>query len=79
MFVRGNLISWNSKKQSVVSQSSSEFEYKTMTQYALKIMWLHQLLVEVGIKTLIPANLWCDKQAALILPIILFSMNELNT
>ena len=28
-------------------------------------MWLHQLLVEIGIKTSIPAKLWCDNQAAL--------------
>ena len=28
-------------------------------------MWLHQLLVEVGIKTSVPAKLWCDNQADL--------------
>ena len=36
-----------------------------MTQSACEIMWLHQLLAEVGIKTLVPAKLWCDNQAAL--------------
>ena len=36
-----------------------------MTQSACEIMWLHQLLVEVGIKTSVPAKLWCDNQVAL--------------
>ena len=28
-------------------------------------MWLHQLLMEVGIKTVVPTKLWCDNQTAL--------------
>ena len=36
-----------------------------MTQSACEIIWLHQLLAEVGIKTSVPAKLWCDNQAAL--------------
>ena len=36
-----------------------------MTQSVSEIMWLRQLLMEVGIKTPVPAKLWCDNQAAL--------------
>ena len=36
-----------------------------MTQFACKIMWLHQLLAEFNIKTSIPAKLWCNNQATL--------------
>ena len=36
-----------------------------MAQSVCEIMWLHQLLMEVGIKTVVPAKLWCDNQAAL--------------
>ena len=36
-----------------------------MTQSVYEIMWLHQLLMEVGIKTVVQAKLWCDNQAAL--------------
>ena len=57
MFVGGNLVSWNSKKQSVVSRSSAESEYRAMIQSVCEIMLLHQLLMEVGIKTLVPAKL----------------------
>ena len=57
MFVGENLISWKSKKQSVVSRSSAESEYRAMAQSVCEIMWLHQLLMEVGIKTPVPAKL----------------------
>ena len=63
MFVGGNLVSWKSKKQSVVSvvsRSSVESEYRAMTQSVCEIMWLHQLLMEVGIETPVPTKLWCD-------------------
>ena len=36
-----------------------------MTQSVCEIMWLHQLLMEVGIETPVPTKLWCDNQAAL--------------
>ena len=36
-----------------------------MTQSVCEIVWLHQLLMEVGIKTVVPAKLWCDNQTAL--------------
>ena len=36
-----------------------------MTQSTCEIMWLHQLLVEVDIKTSVPTKLWCDNQVAL--------------
>ena len=60
MFGGGNLISWESKKKCVVYQASAESEYRVMTQFVCKIMWLHQLLMEVGIKTPVPTKLMCD-------------------
>ena len=65
VFVGGNLVSWKSKKQGVVSRSSAESEYRAMTHSVYEIMWLHQLLMEVGIKTVVLAKLWCANQAAL--------------
>ena len=44
VFVGGNLVSWKSKKQSVVSRSSAETEYRAMAKSACEIMWLYQLL-----------------------------------
>ena len=36
-----------------------------MAQSVCEIMWLHQLLIEVGIETPVPAKLWCDNQVVL--------------
>ena len=60
VFVGGNLVAWKSKKQSFVSRSSAKSEYRAMTQSECEIMWLHQLLAKVGIKTSVPAKLYCD-------------------
>ena len=51
VFVGGNLVSWKSKKQSVVLRSSAELEYRTMTQSVCEIMWIRHFLMEVGIET----------------------------
>ena len=57
VFVGGNPVSWKSKKQGLVSHSSAELEYRVMTQFVCKIMWLHQLMMEVGIMTVVPTKL----------------------
>ncbi|CAM8883002.1 unnamed protein product [Rhodiola kirilowii] len=61
----GNLISWQSKKQKVVSRSSAESEYRAMSTSTCEIVWIHQFLTEIGLKVSVPAKLWCDNQAAL--------------
>ena len=57
VFAGGNLVSWKCKKQEVVSRSSAELEYRAMAQSVREIMWLHQFLMEVRIKTVVPAKL----------------------
>ena len=59
-FIGGNLVSWMSKKQGIVSRSSAKSKYRAMAQSVCEILWLHQLLMEVGIKTVVPAKLWYD-------------------
>ena len=65
VFFGRNLVAWKSKEQSVVSRSSVESEYRVMAQATCEIIWIHQLLCEVGMKCTMPAKLWCDNQAAL--------------
>ena len=48
-----------------MSRSSAESEYRAVAQSASEIIWIYQLLDEVGLKTLVPAKLWCDNQVAL--------------
>ena len=65
VFFGGNLISWKSKKQSVVSRSSAESEYRAMAQSVCEIMWIRQVLMEVSMETSLPTKLWCDNQVAM--------------
>ena len=43
-FVGGNLVTWKSKKQSVVARSSAEAEYRAMASTASELTWIKQLL-----------------------------------
>jgi hypothetical protein len=45
----GHLISWQTKKQPVVSLSSCEAEYRALTDFSCELLWLRQLLNEIGI------------------------------
>jgi hypothetical protein len=47
VFLGGNLISWSSKRQPVVSRSSAEVEYRAVANGVAEASWLRQLLVEL--------------------------------
>ena len=53
-------ILWKSKKQSNVSRSSSDSEYRAMASAASELTWLVRLLEELGIQDLKPVTLNCD-------------------
>ena len=65
IFIGGNLVSWRSKKQNVVSRSNAELEYRAMTQYVSEVIWIRQLLNAIGHKISMLAKLCCDNQAAI--------------
>jgi hypothetical protein len=46
VFVGGNLVSWRSKKQPVVSKSIAEAEYRAKSQALSDILWVRNLLLE---------------------------------
>ncbi|XP_019053531.1 PREDICTED: uncharacterized protein LOC109114786 [Nelumbo nucifera] len=52
--VGGNLISWKSKKQSVVVRSSAEAKYRAMSHEVSELLWSKTLLTEMGIQADIP-------------------------
>ena len=51
-FVRGNLVTWRNKKQDVVSRSSAEAEYRGMSHTVCEMVWLNNLLMELGLYNL---------------------------
>ncbi|RVW82963.1 Retrovirus-related Pol polyprotein from transposon RE2 [Vitis vinifera] len=65
VFIRGNLISWKSKKQDVVVRSSAEAEYRAMALATCELIWLKHLLRELRFGKDEQMKLICDNQAAL--------------
>ncbi|KAJ7947369.1 Retrovirus-related Pol polyprotein from transposon TNT 1-94 [Quillaja saponaria] len=55
----------SSKKQTVVARSSAESEYRAMTHTTAELVWLKNLLDELGFQHSQPMELVCDNQAAL--------------
>ncbi|KAG7583636.1 Ribonuclease H-like superfamily [Arabidopsis suecica] len=64
-FIGGNLVTWKSKKQKVVSCSSAEAEYRAMKKLTNELTWLKALLKDFGIEQKTPITFHCDNQAAI--------------
>ncbi|XP_038895937.1 uncharacterized mitochondrial protein AtMg00810-like [Benincasa hispida] len=64
IFLGGNLVSWSSKKQSVVARSNTESEYRALASAFAEIIWVQQLLSEIGFKHKLAPVLWCDNLRA---------------
>ncbi|KAM1864865.1 hypothetical protein ACFX14_005024 [Malus domestica] len=64
-FTGGNLVTWKSKKQSVIARSSAEAEYRAMESTTCELIWLKGLLGDLGISNSTPMSLMCDNQAAM--------------
>ena len=65
VFVGGNLVSWRSKKQAVVSRSTAEAEYRAMAQGLSEMLWTRNLLEELKILKTSCVNVWCDNKSAI--------------
>ncbi|KAM2210837.1 hypothetical protein ACFX1S_021369 [Malus domestica] len=65
MFVGGNLVTWKSKKQTMIARSSAEAEYRAMAATACELIWLKRLLADLGYIDNEPMSLFCDNQAAM--------------
>eukprot|EP00253_Pinus_taeda_P009909 PITA_09909 len=58
-------ITWACKKQSAISLSSAEVEYRGNVEASKEALWLHQILSEFGFQQQHLTTLWCDNQSAL--------------
>jgi hypothetical protein len=67
IFLGSNLVSWSAKKQHVVSRSSTEAEYCSMSLVVADLFWLRMLLRELRISLPSPPTLWCDNAGAIAL------------
>ena len=64
-YVWGNLVTWRSKKQPVVSRSSAEAELRALALGICEGIWLKRLLSELRLCTIKPIEMLCDNQAAI--------------
>ncbi|KAK4390013.1 Retrovirus-related Pol polyprotein from transposon RE2 [Sesamum angolense] len=77
-YVGGNLVTWRSKKQTTVARSSAEAEYRAMAHTTSEILWLKNLLKELGFMYDDPVPMHCDNQAAIHIASNPISMRGLN-
>lgn len=43
-----------------MSRCSAQSEHRTMAQPICELMWIHQLLSEIGLAITVPMKLWCE-------------------
>ncbi|XP_070052648.1 uncharacterized mitochondrial protein AtMg00810-like [Nicotiana tomentosiformis] len=60
-----SLVSWKSKKQTTVSRSSAEAEYRSLAATVAELLWLVGLIKEIGVEVQLPVNIHCDRKAAI--------------
>ncbi|GKD85325.1 retrovirus-related pol polyprotein from transposon TNT 1-94, partial [Tanacetum coccineum] len=64
LYLGNNVISWKSTRQKSVSRSSTEAEYKAIVNASAEMIWLKNLLQELGLSTSQTPTLYCDNTGA---------------
>lgn len=70
IFLGNSLNSWQYKKQSVVSRSSTEAEYRALVDSTCEISWLKCLLLDLGIQIPTPSLVMCDNISTIALALV---------
>lgn len=65
VYLGSSLISWKSKKQAVVSRSSTEAEYRSLALATCELIWIQQLLRDLLVHVTGPAKLYCNNKSAI--------------
>jgi hypothetical protein len=64
VYLGSNLVSWSSRKQSTMSRSSTEAEYKLLADATAELIWVQSVLKELGVKKPSAVVLWCNNLRA---------------
>ncbi|KAG8480777.1 hypothetical protein CXB51_025440 [Gossypium anomalum] len=64
IYLGDNLVGWMSKKQSVVSRSTTEAEYRSLDNATSEMVWFQSLLIEIGFTPSGIPIIWCDNTSA---------------
>jgi len=63
----GSPISWQAKKQSIIALSTAEAEYAAFIQAAKEVIWLQNLLKDLGMTKYVPKIINVDNQGTIAL------------
>ncbi|WKA07360.1 hypothetical protein VitviT2T_025200 [Vitis vinifera] len=69
IFFGANFVSWCSKKQSTVSRSSAEAEYRSLAITTAEVAWIVQLLRDLRLPLPSPSKILCDNRSALFMAV----------
>ena len=61
----GNLVTWKSKKQSILSKSSTEPEVRALSSGVDKVIWIRGILKDLQIPYEEPIHAFCDNKSAI--------------
>lgn len=64
-FLGNSLISWRSKKQTIVARSSTEAEYQALADTTSELLWLRWLLEDMGVCYHSGTIIYCDNRSAI--------------
>ena len=59
------MISWCSKKSTVVVRSDTEVEYQALTDTTSELVWFCWLLEDLGVRQCMPTKIYCDNRSAI--------------
>jgi transposase InsO family protein len=63
--LNGGIVSWTSRKQTIVALSTAEAEYEAMCEACKEAVWLRSFLEEMGAKISLPIKMFEDNQACI--------------
>ena len=63
--VWGNVVTWRSKKQSMVARSSVVVEFRAITQGICEVIWLDRLMGDLRIPLTQPTRVYSDSKSAI--------------
>jgi hypothetical protein len=65
IFINGNPVSWKSQKQSITAKSAAESEYVALSSAVSELVFIYQLLCELGFEVPTPIPVFEDNTAAI--------------
>ena len=65
VYLGSSLVSWRSKKQSTISRSSTESEYRALGSLTCEIIWVLKVLYDLGFSNMVLVDVFCDSESAI--------------